>query len=53
MDHPPVDVDSFLGEALLGAFGGGVGSFLTTPMDVVVTRLIKVAALGASLTLGF
>ena len=41
MANPPFDGDSFLGEAILGAFGGGVGAFISAPMDVVVVRLIK------------
>lgn len=41
MAHPPLDGDSFLGEAILGAVGGGVGALISAPADVVVTRLIK------------
>jgi solute carrier family 25 S-adenosylmethionine transporter 26 len=41
MAHPPLDGDSFLGEAILGAIGGGVGALISAPADVVVTRLIK------------
>ena len=41
MANPPFDGDSFLGEAVLGAIGGGVGAFISAPMDVVVVRLIK------------
>ena len=41
MEHPLVDGDSLVGEAVLGAFGGAVGSFVSAPADVVVTRLIK------------
>ena len=37
----PLDGDSFLGEAILGAVGGGVGALISAPADVVVTRLIK------------
>ena len=37
----PLDADSFLGEAILGAVGGGVGALISAPADVVVTRLIK------------
>ena len=43
---PPFDGDSFVGEAILGAFGGGVGAFISAPMDVVVVRLIKQQAGG-------
>ena len=46
MANPPFDGDSFLGEAILGAFGGGVGAFVSAPMDVVVVRLIKQQASG-------
>jgi hypothetical protein len=46
MSDPPFDSDSFLGEAILGAFGGGVGAFISAPMDVVVVRLIKQQAGG-------
>ena len=28
MSDPPFNSDSFLGEAILGAFGGGVGAFI-------------------------
>ena len=41
MANPPFDGDSFLGEAVLGAIGGGVGAFISAPMDGVVVRLIK------------
>jgi hypothetical protein len=41
MDQPFIDGDSLLGEAILGAIGGGVGSFISAPADVVVTRIIK------------
>ena len=41
LEHPLVDGDSFVGEAMLGAFGGGVGAFISAPADVVVTRLIE------------
>ena len=46
MANPPFDGDSFLGEAILGAFGGGVGAFVSAPMDVVVVRMIKQQASG-------
>ena len=36
MSDPLLNSDSFLGEAILGAFGGGVGAFISAPMDVVV-----------------
>ncbi len=43
---PIIDGDSFVGEAVLGAFGGGVGAFISAPADVVVTRLIKQQSAG-------
>jgi hypothetical protein len=49
---PPFDGDSFVGEAILGAFGGGVGAFISAPMDVVVVRLIKQQAAGEAEKLG-
>ena len=52
MSDPPFDSDSFLGEAILGAFGGGVGAFISAPMDVVVVRLIKQQAAGEAEKLG-
>ena len=35
------DVNTLLSEALLGALGGGIGGFLTTPADKVTTRIIS------------
>jgi len=35
-----VDVNTLLAEAVLGGFGGGLGGFVSTPSDVVVTTLI-------------
>ncbi len=35
------DVNTLLSEAALGALGGGIGAFLTTPSDVVTTRIIS------------
>merc|ERR1719326_980506 len=34
------DVDTLMGEALLGAFGGAVAALLTTPPDVLTTLII-------------
>lgn len=34
------DVSSLQAEAVLGALGGGIGALLTTPTDVVTTRII-------------
>lgn len=41
LEHPPLDGDSFVGEAVLGSLGGGIGAFISAPADVVVTRLIE------------
>mmetsp|Transcript_26577 Transcript_26577/g.39328 ORF Transcript_26577/g.39328 Transcript_26577/m.39328 type:complete len:564 (-) Transcript_26577:265-1956(-) len=35
-----VDVNTLLAEAVLGGLGGGLGGFVSTPSDVVVTTLI-------------
>ena len=40
-EHAPFDPNSLLGEAILGACGGFVGSLSVTPLDVIVTRLIQ------------
>lgn len=42
LQNPNIDIDvnTLWAEACLGALGGGVGSFLTCPFDVVTTRLI-------------
>ena len=40
-EHAPFDPNSLLGEAILGACGGIAGSLSTTPLDVIVTRLIQ------------
>lgn len=34
------DVDSLMGEAALGAFGGAVAALVTTPPDVLTTLII-------------
>ena len=52
VSDPPFDGDSFVGEAILGAFGGGVGAFISAPMDVVVVRLIKQQQAGEAEKLG-
>lgn len=43
LEHPPLGLDggSFVGEAVLGSLGGGIGAFISAPADVVVTRLIE------------
>jgi len=35
-----VDVNTLLAEAALGGFGGGLGAFVSTPSDVVTTKII-------------
>lgn len=42
IQNPDIDVDvnTALGEALIGAFAGGIGAFVTNPADVVVTNLV-------------
>jgi len=35
-----VDVNTLLSEVVFGVIGGGIGAFLTTPMDVVTTRIM-------------
>jgi len=42
LNNPDIDLDvnTLQAEALLGAFGGSIGSFVSTPMDVVTTRII-------------
>jgi hypothetical protein len=34
-----IDPDNFLVEALLGAIGGAVGAYISTPFDVITTRI--------------
>jgi hypothetical protein len=42
LNNPNIDFDSstLQSEAIIGAFAGGVGSFLTNPLDVITTRII-------------
>jgi solute carrier family 25 S-adenosylmethionine transporter 26 len=35
-----IDVNTLLAEAVLGGFGGGLGAFLTTPSDMITTKII-------------
>jgi len=35
-----IDVNTLLSEAFLGGFGGGLGAFISTPSDVVTTKII-------------
>jgi len=35
-----IDVNTLLAEALLGGLGGGLGAFISTPSDVVTTKII-------------
>eukprot|EP00593_Proboscia_inermis_P015462 CAMPEP_0171326298 /NCGR_PEP_ID=MMETSP0816-20121228/117364_1 /TAXON_ID=420281 /ORGANISM="Proboscia inermis, Strain CCAP1064/1" /LENGTH=278 /DNA_ID=CAMNT_0011825721 /DNA_START=113 /DNA_END=949 /DNA_ORIENTATION=- len=53
IQNPDIDVDvnTALGEALIGAFAGGIGSFLTNPADVVVTNLVTQKPVGEGETL--
>mmetsp|Transcript_48934 Transcript_48934/g.96830 ORF Transcript_48934/g.96830 Transcript_48934/m.96830 type:complete len:279 (+) Transcript_48934:67-903(+) len=43
LTNPDIDVNvnSFLSEAVLGLIAGGIGALVTTPADVVITRLIS------------
>lgn len=41
-----IDVNTLLSEAVLGAIGGGVGAFISTPSDVVTTTIITSAENG-------
>jgi len=42
LNNPDIEFDSstLLSEAIIGAFAGGLGSFLTNPTDVITTRII-------------
>ena len=42
LNNPEIDFDSstLLAEAIIGAFAGGWGAFLTTPFDIITTRII-------------
>lgn len=42
LNNADIDFDSstLLSEALIGAFAGGVGAFLTNPFDIITTRII-------------
>lgn len=42
LNDPAIDFDSstLLAEAVIGAFAGGWGAFLTTPFDIITTRII-------------
>jgi hypothetical protein len=35
-----IDVNTLLSEAMLGGFGGALGAFISTPSDVVTTKII-------------
>ena len=35
-----IDVNTLLSEAMLGGFGGALGAFVSTPSDVVTTKVI-------------
>ena len=47
-----LDVNSRAAEAALGAFGGAIGALVTTPPDVITTRIITQAESGADDALG-
>lgn len=42
LNNPNIEFDSstLLSEAIIGAFAGGLGAFLTNPTDVITTRII-------------
>lgn len=42
LNNPNIDFDSstLQSEAIIGAFAGGTGAFVTNPMDVITTRII-------------
>jgi len=42
LNNPNIELDSstLLSEAIIGAFAGGLGAFLTNPTDVITTRII-------------
>jgi len=42
LNEPSITIDSstLLSEAIIGAFAGGIGAFVTAPADVVTTRII-------------
>lgn len=52
-DYVTVDVNSLQVEALLGSIGGAVGAFLSTPPDVIVTRIITQDLTTSDKPLGF
>eukprot|EP00617_Octactis_speculum_P008143 CAMPEP_0185781574 /NCGR_PEP_ID=MMETSP1174-20130828/102955_1 /TAXON_ID=35687 /ORGANISM="Dictyocha speculum, Strain CCMP1381" /LENGTH=344 /DNA_ID=CAMNT_0028471623 /DNA_START=33 /DNA_END=1064 /DNA_ORIENTATION=- len=52
-DYVTVDVNSLQVEALLGSIGGAVGAFLSTPPDVIVTRIITQDLTTTNKPLGF
>ncbi len=48
-----LDVESRAAEAALGAIGGAIGALVTTPPDVITTRIITQAESGGDDALGF
>lgn len=42
LNNPNIEIDSstLFSEAIIGAFAGGVGAFVTNPTDVITTRII-------------
>ncbi|KAL7538514.1 hypothetical protein ACHAXR_009641 [Thalassiosira sp. AJA248-18] len=54
LNNEAIDFDSstLLAEAVIGAFAGGVGAFLTNPFDIITTRIITQEVDGESEPLG-
>lgn len=50
LNNPNIEIDSstLLSEAIIGAFAGGVGAFVTNPTDVITTRIITQDTSGGS-----
>jgi len=54
LNNADIDFDSgtLLSEALIGAFAGGFGAFLTNPFDIITTRIITQEVEGDNEPLG-
>lgn len=50
LNSPNIEIDSstLLSEAVIGAFAGGLGAFVTNPADVITTRIITQDPTGGS-----